>query len=218
MSRNTQARSSDRERNVFINCPFDEDYRPCFEALLFIVAASGYTVRCALEDADGASIRFDKLRKLIAESPRTIHDLSRIELSKDALPRFNMPFELGLAMGAKYFGSPRQQRSSALILVRKDYILNAYLSDLGGNDPASHNGDPLQLMAAVTRFLHASPTGKVLAGPKSVFVRFTRFKEGLQTMAGALQRDLHEIHPFREYRVYLALLNEFLRNEQEAGV
>lgn len=218
MSRSTPARSNERDRNVFINCPFDEDYRPCFEALLFIVAANGYTVRCALEDADGASIRFDKLRRLIGESPRTIHDLSRIELSKEALPRFNMPFELGLAMGAKCFGSPRQQRSNALILVRKDYILNAYLSDLGGNDPASHNGEPLQLMAAVTRFLHASPTGKVLAGPKSVFVRFTRFKDGLPTMAAALERDEHEIHPFRDYRVYLAVLNEFLRNEQQAGV
>jgi hypothetical protein len=129
-----------------------------------------------------------------------------------------MPFELGLAMGAKYFGSPRQRRSKALILVRRDYILNAYLSDLGGNDPASHNGDPLQLMAAVTRFLHTSPTGKVLAGPRSVFVRFTRFREGLQPMADALQRDLQEVHPFRDYRVYLALLNEFLRNEQQAGV
>lgn len=218
MSRSAPARSKERDRNVFINCPFDEDYRPCFEALLFIVAASGYAVRCALEDTDGANIRFDKLRRLIAESPRTIHDLSRIELSKDALPRFNMPFELGLAMGAKCFGSARQRRSSALVLVRKDYILNAYLSDLGGNDPVSHNGDPLQLMAAVTRFLHISPSGKVLAGPKSVFVRFTRFKDGLQTMAAALDRDVHEVHPFREYRVYLALLNEFLRNEQQAGV
>jgi hypothetical protein len=114
-----------------------------------------------------ASIRFEKLRKLIAESSCTIHDLSRIEVSKDALPRFNMPFEPGPAMGAKYVGSPRQRRSSALILVRKDYILNAYLSDLGGNDPSSHNGDPLQLMAAVTRFLHTSPTGKMLAGPEA---------------------------------------------------
>jgi hypothetical protein len=37
-------------------------------------------------------------------------------------------------------------------------------------------------------------------------------------MAGALQRDLQEVHPFRDYRVYLALMNQFLRSEQEAGV
>jgi len=142
MSRGTPRRSRASDPNVFINCPFDENFRPCFEALLFAVTASGYKVRCALEDADGASIRFEKLRNLIRECPYTIHDLSRIELSKDALPRFNMPFELGLAMGAKYFGGPKQRRNSALIMVRKDYILSAYLSDLGGNDPGSHNGNP----------------------------------------------------------------------------
>jgi len=41
------------------------------------VMVSGYKVRCALEDDDAANIRFDKLRRLIRESPRTIHDLSR---------------------------------------------------------------------------------------------------------------------------------------------
>jgi hypothetical protein len=50
--------------DVFINCPFDEDYRACFEALLFAVCASGYKVRCALEDADTAIIHFEKLRRI----------------------------------------------------------------------------------------------------------------------------------------------------------
>jgi hypothetical protein len=95
-------RLSETNRNVFINCPFDADYRACFEALLFTVMVSGYRVRCALEDDDAANIRFDKLRRLIRESPRTIHDLST-ELGENELPRFNMPFELGLAMGAKHF-------------------------------------------------------------------------------------------------------------------
>jgi len=174
MSRGTPRRSRASDPNVFINCPFDENFRPCFEALLFAVTASGYKVRCALEDADGASIRFEKLRNLIRECPYTIHDLSRIELSKDALPRFNMPFELGLAMGAKYFGGPKQRRNSALIMVRKDYILSAYLSDLGGNDPASHNGNPEEVIAVVTRYLHSTPTGKVLPGPRSAIARFAR--------------------------------------------
>jgi hypothetical protein len=217
MSRGRPRRSSAPDPNVFINCPFDEGFRPCFEALLFAVTAGGYKVRCALEDADGASIRFEKLRKLIRECPYTIHDLSRIELSKDALPRFNMPFELGLAMGAKYFGGPKQRGNSALIMVRKDYILSAYLSDLGGNDPVSHNGNPEEVIAVVTRYLHATPAGQVLPGPRSAITRFARFKEGLPAMAAALDRDQQEVHPYKDYRVYLALLNEFLRSEQEAG-
>ena len=204
-------------RNVFVNCPFDADFRPCFEALLFTIAASGYKARCALEDADGANIRFDKLRKLIRESRRTIHDLSRIELGTNALPRFNMPFELGLAIGAKYFGGPKLRRNSALIMVRKDYVLNAYLSDLGGNDPVAHNDSPNEVIRAVTRYLHATPQGRVLRGAQSTIARFERFKETLPVMAAALGRAHSEVDPIKDYRVYVALLTEFVDMEQQAA-
>lgn len=204
-------------RNVFVNCPFDESYRPCFEALLFAIGVSGYTVRCALEDADGANIRFDKLRRLIGESRRTIHDLSRIELGANALPRFNMPFELGLAMGAKYFGGPKLRGNSALIMVRKDYVLNAYLSDLGGNDPVAHNDDPHEVIRAVTRYLHTTPQGQVLRGARKSIARFERFKAALPTVAATFGRAEDEVNPFKDYRVYLVLQQEFFANEQTAA-
>src|SRR5262249_22904383 len=86
---------------VFINVPFDDAYDPLLEALVFVIQASGYKVRCALEESDSGDIRLDRLVRLIAESPRSIHDLSRIEIGE--LPRFNMPFELGMTMGAKRF-------------------------------------------------------------------------------------------------------------------
>jgi hypothetical protein len=62
--------------DVFVNCPFDSEYRPAFEALIFTITASGYNVRCALEEDDSANIRHDKLCRLIRESDRSIHDLS----------------------------------------------------------------------------------------------------------------------------------------------
>jgi hypothetical protein len=204
-------------RNVFINCPFDADFQSCFEALLFAITASGYQARCALEDPDGANIRFDKLRRLIKESPRSIHDLSRIELGANALPRFNMPFELGLAMGAKYFGPPARRTNSALIMVREDYVLNAYLSDLGGNDPRAHNDNPHQVIRIVMRYLHTTPEGRVLQGPQISIARFERFKETLPAMARDLQRAPDEVDPYHDYPVYLGLLTEFLAIEQQAA-
>jgi hypothetical protein len=210
-------RLPDPDRNVFINCPFDAGYRSCFEAAVFTVMASGYKPRCALEDADGANIRFDKLRRLIRESRRSIHDLSRIELGQDALPRFNMPFELGLAMGAKYFGGPSMRKNSALIMVRKDYVLNAYLSDLGGNDPVAHNDDPHEVIRAVTRYLYATPKGRILHGAQRTIARFERFRHILPAMAAALDRADSEVDPFKDYRVYLALLTEFLAIERRAA-
>ena len=76
--------------DVFINCPFDDDYLPCFEALLFAITISGYRVRCALEESDGGDIRFSKLCRLIEDSDNTIHDLSRTEVGALGLPRWGL--------------------------------------------------------------------------------------------------------------------------------
>src|SRR2546423_1811537 len=91
---------------VFVNAPFDPAYDPMLEALVFTICASGYRARCALEENDSGDIRLDKLVRLIGESTRSVHDLSRIRPLEDGkdLPRFNMPFELGMAMGARRFG------------------------------------------------------------------------------------------------------------------
>ncbi len=197
--------------DVFINCPFDEKYQPLFEALVFAVLASGYKARCALEDSDGANIRFDKLCRLIAASPRSIHDLSRTEIGDNELPRFNMPFELGLAMGAKYFGGPSKRKNSALIMVREQYALSAYLSDLGGNDPAAHRGNPNEVIRIVSRYLSTTPDGRVLPGPQYLIGLFAAFKDRLPDMARKLDRAPDEVHPFHDYGTYCLLLNEFLR-------
>ncbi|MCX7371774.1 MAG: hypothetical protein NTW56_04950 [Alphaproteobacteria bacterium] len=42
---------------IFFNCPFDEDYRPIFRALVFAAFDCGYRPRCALEIDDGAQTR-----------------------------------------------------------------------------------------------------------------------------------------------------------------
>ena len=45
--------------------------------------------------------RIDKIARIIRESRLSVHDISRVELDAASdLPRFNMPFECGLAMGA----------------------------------------------------------------------------------------------------------------------
>ena len=148
---------------MFVNCPFDDDYLPCFEALLFSITICGYRVRCALEENDGGDIRFDKLQRLIADSDHTIHDLSRTQVNALGLPRFNMPFELGLMMGAKHFGAGRQRTKRACILVARDHTLPRYLSDLAGNDPAVHHDDPRKVIRIVRDHLHAAPDGHAAA-------------------------------------------------------
>lgn len=92
-------------RDVFINCPFDDAFAASFQALVFAVLSCGFRARCAREMDDAAETRIDKLYRIIAESRYSIHDLSRTGLDPaNGLPRFNMPLELGIFLGAKRFG------------------------------------------------------------------------------------------------------------------
>jgi len=199
-------RTRGRNAEIFINCPFDDAYAPCFEALLFTVTIAGYRARCALEENDAGEIRFDKLRRLIADCDFTIHDLSRIQLGDNNLPRFNMPFELGLMMGAKYFGGPKQRAKQACILVANDFVLPTYLSDLAGNDPAAHNDDPRQVIKIVRDHLHNDPAGKRLPGVLHIAKLFDDFSANLPVLARQAQLTVEEVHARRGYNNFMDLL------------
>jgi hypothetical protein len=45
------------DQNVFINCPFDGDYQPIFNALIFATFECGLRPRCALEIHDAGEAR-----------------------------------------------------------------------------------------------------------------------------------------------------------------
>jgi hypothetical protein len=196
--------------DVFINCPFDSEYRPAFEALIFTITASGYDARCALEDDDGANIRHDKLCRLIKESDKSIHDLSRVALGKNNLPRFNMPYELGLTHGAIKFGGRRQRTKTACIMVAEPFAMPAYISDLAGNDPHAHHNDPARIVRIVRNYLHTAPDGQMLPGAASLLARLERFKADLPRIASTFDIDKDEIDPYESYRSYLVFLTTFL--------
>lgn len=56
--------------NVFIDCPFDPDYRPLFEAVVFAVCDRGFFPRCALEGNDSSQVRIQKITPIIGECHR----------------------------------------------------------------------------------------------------------------------------------------------------
>ena len=88
---------------VFINCPFDSQYTPLFEALVFAVSDCGFRARCALEVDDASQVRIEKIYKIIATCKFGIHDISRTAPNPaTGLPRFNMPLELGIFLAARW--------------------------------------------------------------------------------------------------------------------
>lgn len=67
-------------------------------------------------------------------------------------PRFNMPFELGLAHAIRRHRGPH----SILLLEAKRHRLGKTLSDLAGHDPQIHEGKPRLAVAKVLSALGTS--------------------------------------------------------------
>ena len=138
------------EKNVFVNCPFDDDYRQLLIAIIFTVKYFGYNPRLSLERADSGESRIDKILNLIIESKFGIHDLSRIIASEaDEHYRMNMPFELGIDYGCQKLRGEIWSSKKLLILEKERYRFQKALSDLSGSDIKNHEDDPLKVIFAV---------------------------------------------------------------------
>ena len=135
------------ERSVFINCPFDEQYRSLLRPLLFTIVQVGFSPRIASERSDSGENRIDKIVGLIKASRFSIHDVSRIRSTEAGdYSRFNLPFELGLDRGAQLFGAVRQRTKRCLLLESQRFDYQRALSDLSGVDIKHHGDDPAEMV------------------------------------------------------------------------
>lgn len=176
------------DRNVFINCPFDDQYQPLLHAILFAVLDCGFFARSALEVDDGGEVRIDKIKQIIRECRIGIHDISRVELDPvNALPRCNMPLELGLFLGAQAFGSGKQKEKRALILDSDRWRYQKFCSDIAGQDIRAHGNDPARAVAAVRAMLATVSGGAArIPGPATIFERYAWFCGELPALCRAL--------------------------------
>lgn len=164
-------------RDVFINCPFDADYRPFFWAIVFTVIRSGFRPRCTLETDDSSENRFDKICNIVKECRYGIHDISRTELdAKSKLPRFNMPFELGLFIAAKRFGTGGQRSKRCMVLDKEQYRFQKYLSDISGQDIHSHQGKIGVLIREVATWLRNQSRDNAVPGGQRMAAEFASFR------------------------------------------
>ncbi len=88
-----------REKSVFLNSPYDEEFGELFIAYITAICPFGLTPRTTLE-VGGGEHRLRKIASLIESCRLSFHDLSRVkqDYSEPETPRFNMPFEAGLAV------------------------------------------------------------------------------------------------------------------------
>jgi hypothetical protein len=126
-------------RAAFLNIPYDAEFVDLFLAYIAGLAAHGLTPRATLE-VPGGTRRLDRIIELIQSCRYSFHDLSRVELDASAppTPRFNMPFELGLAVACDRLVP---NHHTWFVMESENRRLLKSLSDLGGTDVYIHDGN-----------------------------------------------------------------------------
>jgi len=155
------------KKNVFINCPFDNKYRPFLKVILFTITYFELNPKISLEKVDSLEFRLEKIKNIISESKYSIHDLSRMvfvekselsnlqnmiesEIDEINFARMNMPFELGIDYGCRLFHPNNEINSKVtLVLDKEKYRYQRVLSDLSGCDIESYDNNPENLMGVL---------------------------------------------------------------------
>lgn len=199
---------ADYTRNVFINCPFDGPYLSIFRAIIFGVFDCGYNARCALEISDSSEVRIDKIVKIISECKYGIHDISRTELDKKTnLPRFNMPLELGIFLGAKRFGGGGQKKKMCLILDKTPYRYHSFISDIAGQDIQSHKNEDSEAIKVVRNWLRSTSRRVTIPGGKEILRRYRQFTSYLPVICKRLKLSTDEM----TFNDYINIVSEWLK-------
>ena len=200
-------KDQDSKKGVFINCPFDDGYKDIFEAIVFTTIFCGFEPRCSKENNTSSQNRLSKIFELIENCHIGIHDLSEIGLSDGVYPRFNMPLELGLFQGAKFFGEGEHQNKVFLILDKNPHSYKITTSDLSGFDAKHHNGKVDEAIKQVRDFLYGSletTESENIAGAKYIFDRFNKFKTYAAEELPTKGKTFDEVRQnFNEMRAYM---------------
>jgi hypothetical protein len=176
--------------NVFLNCPFDEEYQPMFSAVIFAVHDAGFMARSALEVEDSGEVRITRIKRIIGECRHGIHDISRAGVdAQTQLARFNMPLELGLFLGAQEYGGRAQKQKRSLILDVDRFRYQRFCSDIAGQDIKAHAADPERAITAVRDWLASFRPDVLLPGAAMVRSRYAKFVSDLPLLCAPLHLD-----------------------------
>jgi hypothetical protein len=127
--------------SVFLNVPYDDRFQPLYLAYIVGLIHLGFEPRATL-GIPGGDRRLNKILREIQGCRYSIHDMSRVQLDRQnpRTPRFNMPFELGLAVAwAELYPSMH----TWFLFEKLPYRIQKLLSDVNGTDPHTH-GETVQ--------------------------------------------------------------------------
>lgn len=199
--------------DVFINCPFDDQYKPIFNAIVYTVVRSGFRARCALETANAAENRLGKIQDIIEACKYGVHDISRTEADGDPpLPRFNMPLELGLFIGARRFGGPAHRGKACIVFDRERFRYQKFISDIAGQDIHAHGGDVRTLIRELAAWFRQTSERGQAPGGQAIADEYETFEKRLPDICRERELGVEEL-TFGDFNeivtVYVAALAKF---------
>lgn len=198
---------TDYSSRIFVNCPFDTRYKPIFDAIVFTIHDLGFQARHALID-NSAVVRVERIAIEIASCQFSIHDMSRVQLGKNKLPRFNMPFEAGMAY-IVHAMQPCGVEHHMGVLDAMPYQYQASISDLAGLDPKVHANDPLQAIGCVRDFVRRK-SGRVMPGAAHVRKRYQAFQALLRSSARKNKMSVAELKTWNYVNDLQALMADWI--------
>ena len=149
-------------------------------ALLFTILYLDFIPKFS-ETKSGSRNRGDLIMELIEGSSYSVHDLSRSKAMKAGeYPRFNMPYELGLAVGCYRYGTGKHKKKKTMILEIEKYNYQKVISDIAGQDIFSHQNDPEVLIKQVRDWFSIN-SNRPLTGPAKIWNSYNQFSAHLLT-------------------------------------
>jgi hypothetical protein len=200
---------------VFLNIPYDESFRSLYLAYIAGLTHLGFLPRVTLGLPGGAR-RLDKILDLIGSCRYSIHDLSNVRLDRKSpsTPRFNMPFELGLAVA---WEKPNAKRHSWFVFEAREYRIQKSLSDLNGTDPQIHDGKASGIMRGLSNIFRRPANQPTVPEMMSTFQALSRRTTDILAATGG--KSLFEARAFKDlcFEAKVAADNSRLLRGLQAG-
>lgn len=177
---------------VFLNVPFDRAYEGHLLALIAGLTALGLVPRSSMEiEWRLAGSRLQDIIALLRACEYSLHDFSRVQARRGA-PRFNMPFEAGLAYALELSGA----RHRCYILEARPHRLQTTCSDLNGIDPQIHGDRPEGVMLSLLNIFGQRRPGVEIPDLMGFFT-LLRDEAAVIRRTGVESRGLYEPAYFR---------------------
>jgi hypothetical protein len=180
---------------VFLNIPYDPKFRSLYLAYICGLVHLGFIPRITLS-LPGGTRRLDKILAEIKSCRYSIHDLSKVGLDTNppfATPRFNMPFELGLAVA---WEKSNPQKHDWFVFEAKAYRMQKSLSDLNGTDPQIHDGTAAGVMRELSNVFRRPQNQPTAPEMMATFNAISRRSAKILAAAGAA--SLFEARAFQD--------------------